>query len=113
MDSHTTSWLPISGFSHTNGSKSHTSTTSHLSSEAQGLNRQFSLAEIRQATKNFNESNVIGVGGFGRVYKGVIDKTTKVAIKRSNPQSEQGVHEFQTEVEMLSKLRHKHLVSLI
>ncbi|OWM82052.1 receptor-like protein kinase ANXUR1 [Punica granatum] len=113
VDSHTTSWLPISKFSHTNGSKSHNSVTSHLSSEAQGLSRRFSLAEIKQATKGFDESYVIGVGGFGKVYKGVIDKTTKVAIKRSNPQSEQGVHEFQTEVEMLSKLRHKHLVSLI
>ncbi|KAK4783463.1 hypothetical protein SAY86_007837 [Trapa natans] len=114
VDSYTTSWLPISsGFSHTTGSKSHTSANSHLSSEAQGLSRRFSLIEIKQATKNFDESNVIGIGGFGKVYKGVIDKTTKVAIKRSNPQSEQGVNEFQTEVEMLSKLRHKHLVSLI
>ncbi|KAK4755492.1 hypothetical protein SAY87_009249 [Trapa incisa] len=114
VDAHTTSWLPISaGFSHTTGSKSHASVTSHLSSEAQGLSRRFSLPEIKHATKNFDESNVIGVGGFGKVYKGVIDKTIKVAIKRSNPQSEQGVNEFQTEVEMLSKLRHKHLVSLI
>ncbi|RYQ91212.1 hypothetical protein Ahy_B09g097096 isoform E [Arachis hypogaea] len=68
---------------------------------------------MKQATKNFDESNVIGVGGFGKVYKGVIDNGFKVAIKRSNPQSEQGVNEFQTEIEMLSKLRHKHLVSLI
>ncbi|KAI6692637.1 hypothetical protein NL676_020347 [Syzygium grande] len=112
-ESHTTSWLPISGFSHTAGSKSHASAASHLSSEAQCLSRRFSLAEIKQATKNFDESYVIGVGGFGKVYKGVIDKTMKVAIKRSNPSSEQGVNEFQTEVEMLSKLRHKHLVSLI
>ncbi|VAI00598.1 unnamed protein product [Triticum turgidum subsp. durum] len=69
--------------------------------------------EIKSATKGFDESLVIGVGGFGKVYRGVVDGDTKVAIKRSNPSSEQGVLEFQTEIEMLSKLRHKHLVSLI
>ncbi|KDP27915.1 hypothetical protein JCGZ_18995 [Jatropha curcas] len=110
-------WLPLYGNSHTSGSKStlsgKSSASSHLSSLAQGLCRHFSLPEIKHATKNFNERNVIGIGGFGKVYKGVIDQGTKVAIKRSNPSSEQGVNEFQTEIEMLSKLRHKHLVSLI
>ncbi|EEF31088.1 ATP binding protein, putative [Ricinus communis] len=114
---HSYSWLPIYGNSHTTTSKSTISGKSnnntHLSTLAQGLCRHFSLNEMKQATNNFTESNVIGVGGFGKVYKGVIDQKTKVAIKRSNPQSEQGVNEFQTEIEMLSKLRHKHLVSLI
>ncbi|CAJ1976244.1 unnamed protein product [Sphenostylis stenocarpa] len=116
--SYTTSsnWLPLYG-SHTVGTKSTGSGKSmgsvNLSAMAQGLCRYFSLQEMKQATKNFDESNVIGVGGFGKVYKGVIDNGFKVAIKRSNPQSEQGVNEFQTEIEMLSKLRHKHLVSLI
>ncbi|XP_068342016.1 receptor-like protein kinase ANXUR2 [Pyrus communis] len=116
-DTHTSSWLPIYGNSHTSGTKSTTSGKSngsaHLSSAAQGRCRRFTFPEMKHATKNFDESNVIGVGGFGKVYKGVIDGGTKVAIKRSNPQSEQGVHEFQTEIEMLSELRHKHLVSLI
>jgi len=111
------SWLPLYGNSHTSGTKCSASGKSvchsNLSAMAQGLCRYFSLQEMKQATKNFDESDVIGVGGFGKVYKGVIDNGFKVAIKRSNPQSEQGVNEFQTEIEMLSKLRHKHLVSLI
>ncbi|KAL5732146.1 non-specific serine/threonine protein kinase [Ranunculus cassubicifolius] len=108
-------WLPLYG-SWTN-SKSTTSGkstgSSTLSSLAQGLCRHFSLSEMKSGTKNFDESNVIGVGGFGKVYKGIVDGGTKVAIKRANPSSEQGLHEFRTEIEMLSKLRHRHLVSLI
>ena len=77
------------------------------------VGKQFTLPEIRAATNNFDDSLVIGVGGFGKVYKGEIEDGTLVAIKRSNPQSEQGLAEFETEIEMLSKLRHRHLVSMI
>ncbi|KAL9227873.1 hypothetical protein vseg_003514 [Gypsophila vaccaria] len=113
----TSSWLPIYGNSHTGGMKStiggHSVASAQLSNEAAANCRHLTLSEIKKATKNFDESNVIGVGGFGKVYKGVIDGNVKVAIKKSNPSSEQGVNEFITEIEMLSKLRHKHLVSLI
>jgi serine/threonine protein kinase len=77
------------------------------------MGRQFSIAEIRTATMNFDESLVIGVGGFGKVYKGEMENGTLVAIKRGHAQSQQGVKEFETEIEMLSRLRHRHLVSLI
>ncbi|KAL0011857.1 hypothetical protein SO802_006965 [Lithocarpus litseifolius] len=77
------------------------------------VGKRFTLPEICAATNNFDDSLVIGVGGFGKVYKGEIEDGTLVAIKRSNPQSEQGLAEFETEIEMLSKLRHRHLVSMI
>ncbi|KAI3768490.1 hypothetical protein L2E82_19214 [Cichorium intybus] len=76
--------------------------------------RRFSLTDLKDATDEFNANCVIGNGGFGKVYKGYMDNaTTTVAIKRLNPSSSQGFHEFRTEIAMLSKLRYVHLVSLI
>ncbi|TKY65070.1 Receptor protein kinase FERONIA [Spatholobus suberectus] len=91
--------------------------TSHgggSSSLPTNLCRHFSIAEIKAATNNFDELFVVGVGGFGNVYKGYIDDgSTPVAVKRLKPGSQQGVQEFMNEIEMLSQLRHLHLVSLI
>ncbi|GER53106.1 kinase family protein [Striga asiatica] len=77
------------------------------------LGRHFTLNEIRRATRNFDEKSVVGVGGFGKVYLGELEDGTRLAVKRGNPSSSQGVNEFQTEIQLLSKLRHRHLVSLI
>ncbi|KAJ0794538.1 putative protein kinase RLK-Pelle-CrRLK1L-1 family [Helianthus annuus] len=76
----------------------------------------FQFSEILIATENFDESLVIGSGGFGKVYKGnvVIGAThVVVAIKRLDSLSDQGATEFWAEVELLSKLRHCNLVPLI
>ncbi|XP_015957919.1 receptor-like protein kinase FERONIA [Arachis duranensis] len=76
--------------------------------------RHFTIAEIRSATNNFDQALIIGRGGFGNVYKGKFPKhRSPVAIKRLNQGSNQGLREFQTEIKMLSHLRHPHLVSLI
>ncbi|KAI9095647.1 hypothetical protein K1719_026207 [Acacia pycnantha] len=78
------------------------------------LCRSFTIGEVKVATNNFDDSLIIGVGGFGNVYKGQIDDSSvPVAIKRLKQGSQQGLKEFQTEVEMLSQLRHHHLVSLV
>ncbi|KAJ8775226.1 hypothetical protein K2173_020230 [Erythroxylum novogranatense] len=90
------------------------STRSEASALPTELCRYFSLSEIRAATKNFDDEMVIGKGGFGKVFKGEIDGGTEtVAIKRLSPDSEQGTREFETEIKLLSQLRHVHLVSLI
>ncbi|XP_018816797.1 receptor-like protein kinase FERONIA [Juglans regia] len=90
------------------------STKTRKSCLPSALSRYFSLAEIKAATNNFDDTFIIGVGGFGNVYKGYIDGGDHpVAIKRLVPGSQQGVHEFETEIELLSQLRHLHLVSLI
>ncbi|KAL0377604.1 UNVERIFIED_CONTAM: Receptor-like protein kinase FERONIA [Sesamum radiatum] len=84
------------------------------SARAERLCRRFSLAELRLATRNFSDALFIGRGGFGKVYKGLIDKgKTTIAVKRLKSNSRQGAHEFLTEIETLSELRHVNLVSLI
>ncbi|KAF3330378.1 receptor-like protein kinase FERONIA [Carex littledalei] len=122
----TTVWTPLSLYgistsqsdastkTNTTGTGTGTGNGSYNSSLPANICRHFSFTEILATTNGFDDSLVLGVGGFGKVYRGKIDNgSTKVAIKRANPLSDQGLHEFQTEIEMLSKLRHRHLVSLI
>ncbi|KAK9664562.1 hypothetical protein RND81_14G051800 [Saponaria officinalis] len=105
------SWIPLSlgGTSHSTGSKFSQTTTSIDSN----FGYRIPFVVLHDATNNFDEGRVIGIGGFGKVYKGTLGDGTKVAVKRGNPRSQQGLAEFRTEIELLSQFRHRHLVSLI
>ncbi|KAK4750564.1 hypothetical protein SAY87_004046 [Trapa incisa] len=73
----------------------------------------FTFRELATATKNFKEMNLIGEGGFGKVYKGRLESGEAVAVKQLNHDGLQGFQEFIMEVLMLSLLHHPHLVTLI
>ncbi|CBI27907.3 unnamed protein product, partial [Vitis vinifera] len=78
-----------------------------------GSAKTFSAADIERATDNFDDSRILGEGGFGRVYSGVLEDGTKVAVKVLKRDDHQGGREFLAEVEMLSRLHHRNLVKLI
>nr|GEW50615.1 G-type lectin S-receptor-like serine/threonine-protein kinase At4g27290 [Tanacetum cinerariifolium] len=73
----------------------------------------FSLSKVARATDNFNVSNKIGEGGFGPVYKGVMEDGQEVAVKRLSETSQQGLDEFKNEVICIAKLQHRNLVKLL
>ncbi|PQQ08051.1 hypothetical protein Pyn_01360 [Prunus yedoensis var. nudiflora] len=74
----------------------------------------FTFRELATATKNFRQECLIGEGGFGRVYKGKLEKTGQVvAVKQLDRNGLQGNREFLVEVLMLSLLHHENLVNLI
>ncbi|XP_024979289.1 receptor protein kinase TMK1-like [Cynara cardunculus var. scolymus] len=74
-----------------------------------------SVQVLRNVTKNFAPENELGRGGFGVVYKGQLDDGTKIAVKRmeSGVISNKALDEFEAEIAVLSKVRHRHLVSLL
>ncbi|CAK9175578.1 unnamed protein product [Ilex paraguariensis] len=68
--------------------------------------------EIDGATKSFSDENVIGIGGNGKVYKGVLPGGAEVAVKRISHENSEGVREFLAEISSLGRLKHRNLVGL-
>ncbi|KAK6263920.1 hypothetical protein SCA6_019354 [Theobroma cacao] len=75
--------------------------------------RCFSFEELKKYTNNFSEANDIGSGGYGKVYRGTLPSGELIAIKRAQQRSMQGGLEFKTEIELLSRVHHKNVVSLL
>ncbi|XP_047939816.1 G-type lectin S-receptor-like serine/threonine-protein kinase At4g27290 isoform X2 [Salvia hispanica] len=71
------------------------------------------MTTIVQATNNFSMENMIGVGGFGHVYKGNMPSGEEIAVKRLSRSSGQGLEEFRNEVMVIAKLQHRNLVRLL
>ncbi|KAJ4745883.1 BRI1-associated receptor kinase [Rhynchospora pubera] len=79
-----------------------------------GQLKRFAWRELQLATDGFNEKNVLGQGGFGKVYKGVLPDGTKIAVKRlTDYESPGGEAAFLREVELISVAVHRNLLRLI
>lgn len=73
----------------------------------------FSYDMVMEMTNAFSSENIIGQGGFGWVYKGVLPGGKAVAVKQLRAGSGQGDREFTAEVQIISRVHHRHLVSLV
>ncbi|CAL5393161.1 unnamed protein product [Camellia sinensis] len=73
----------------------------------------FDLAVIANSTNTFSIDNKLGEGGFGPVYKGMLEGGQEIAVKRLSKNSSQGIDEFKNEVICIAKLRHRNLVKLL
>ncbi|GER32758.1 PERK1-like protein kinase [Striga asiatica] len=73
----------------------------------------FTYEELAMATDGFSNANLLGQGGFGYVHRGVLPNGKEVAVKQLKAGSGQGEREFHAEVEIISRVHHKHLVSLV
>lgn len=81
--------------------------------ELEYATRKFKYSELHSATGRFGAKNLIGCGGFGKVYKGVLPSTgLEVAVKRVAPNSRQGLREFVAEITSMAQLKHRNLVQL-
>ncbi|THU46823.1 hypothetical protein C4D60_Mb09t08950 [Musa balbisiana] len=75
---------------------------------------RFSYKDLYEATKGFKDKDLLGIGGFGKVYKGVLQTSkSEIAVKRVSHESRQGMREFIAEIVSIGRLRHRNLVQLL
>ena len=86
----------------------------HEAWEKEFAPQRFSYKELYVATKGFRNSGILGVGGFGKVYKGVLRSlNAEIAVKQVSHDSKQGMKEFMAEITNMKRLSHKNLVQLL
>lgn len=78
-----------------------------------GSKSWFTYDELAGITGGFSAENVIGEGGFGKVYMGALGDGRRVAVKQLKVGGGQGEKEFRAEVEIISRIHHRHLVTLV
>lgn len=106
--------LPLVGSYGSSCSGSVNLKTSQAAGAAPSFTRgSFTYDELVVATNGFSEANLLGEGGFGYVHRGILRSGKEVAVKQLKSGSHQGEQEFQAEVETISRIHHKHLVSLV
>ncbi|PWZ04122.1 L-type lectin-domain containing receptor kinase IV.2 [Zea mays] len=74
---------------------------------------RFSYKDLFHATDGFSDKRLLGIGGFGRVYRGALASKMEVAVKKVAHGSRQGMREFVAEVVSIGRLRHRNLVQLL
>nr|GME00959.1 G-type lectin S-receptor-like serine/threonine-protein kinase At4g27290 [Ipomoea batatas] len=85
----------------------------HLNLQWEEDQTLFEVSTITRATHNFSLNNKIGEGGYGPVYKGILDDGKEIAVKRLSKTSKQGLGEFKNEVNSIARLQHRNLVKLL
>ncbi|EOA14457.1 hypothetical protein CARUB_v10027666mg [Capsella rubella] len=75
--------------------------------------QRYSFRNLYKATKGFRENHLLGAGGFGKVYKGILPNGTQIAVKRVYHDAEQGMKQYVAEIASMGRLRHKNLVQLL
>ncbi|CAL0330970.1 unnamed protein product [Lupinus luteus] len=103
----------VHGNNYGNGSMKHIGGGSLETAQPKSAQIAFTYEMVMEMTNAFSSENVIGEGGFGCVYKGWLLDGRAVAVKQLKAGSGQGEREFQAEVEIISRVHHKHLVSLV
>ncbi|KAJ1689498.1 hypothetical protein LUZ63_013653 [Rhynchospora breviuscula] len=108
-------YSPAANISHVENAGQNYANISKPNGSGEGIlnfeNRQFTYSDLERITNSFQ--NNIGTGGYGSVYVGVLENGTQVAVKMRSHSSSQGVKEFLAEVQNLTRVHHKNLVTLL
>ncbi|XP_073019947.1 proline-rich receptor-like protein kinase PERK8 [Primulina eburnea] len=105
--------VQIAGSSYGSGSGNGISHSPHEPGGLGNSRSWFSYNELVEATNGFPPQNLLGEGGFGSVYKGTLADGREIAVKQLKIGGGQGEREFRSEVEIISRIHHRHLVSLV